>query len=94
MTPTEVCEMRKAITNAAFRGERLTEDGKLSLSPPLVRNVLVAAEQQGLSGEDTMTWLAYEALKGYERCMDQLIETAMLSPLPPIQSLVPPPRKP
>jgi len=40
----------------------------------MVRCVLRAAESMGLSGEDTMTWLAYEALKRVEHMEEITLE--------------------
>jgi hypothetical protein len=46
---------------------------------PLVRTVMDAAHYKGLSGEDTMTWLAYESLKRLEFIEDRCIEDALLN---------------
>jgi hypothetical protein len=84
MNEPDFRSMRQAIHQASRGLERV--DGKplsgLGIPPaaPLVRNILHAANYAGLSGEDTMTWLAFEALKGYELFYDQLLEHAMLTP--------------
>lgn len=46
---------------------------------PLVKTVMDAAHYKGLSGEDTMTWLAYEAIKRLEFIEDRSINDAMLN---------------
>ena len=48
---------------------------KYGFSNPLVRNVVDSSRMRGLSGEDTMTWLAFEALKRAERLQEITLET-------------------
>jgi hypothetical protein len=48
----------------------------------LTRAVFISAEAQGLSGEDTMTLLAFEALKRLQILEDRQIDIAMRSPTP------------
>ncbi len=49
---------------------------------PTTRAVFDAAYYRGLSGDDTMTWLAFEALRRLERLENLMLEQAMLSPHP------------
>jgi hypothetical protein len=49
---------------------------------PLVRQVLDLAQHLGLSGEDAMTLLAYEALKNADRYYKLIFQQACLSPGP------------
>ncbi len=65
--------MRRRLREYAFRG-----------SEPIVKAIFDAAEIRGLSGEDTMTWLAFEALKGMELYKEMVMDQAMLRPPPPI----------
>lgn len=64
--------MRKRLHQYSYRGGRM----------PLVRAVYRMAEAHGLSGEDLMTWLAFEALKALEDHYDARIEAAMLNVQP------------
>lgn len=68
----EIQGMRKRITEYGYRGDALT------------RNVLESARHMGLSGDDTMTWLAFEALKRAEYFEELVLSQAMLRPPPPI----------
>ena len=68
--------MRKRLQEYAYRG-----------GEPIVKAVLDAARYQGLSGEDTMTWLAFEALKGMEQYKRMVIDEAMLRPAPHLVAL-------
>jgi hypothetical protein len=87
-----VREMRQAITRAAYGRERV--DGKtLGLgawppASPLASKVLRCGEHEGWSGEDTMTVLAYEALKAYEQMHDLVIQNLNAHVNPPVR-LVP-----
>ena len=62
--------MRKRIIEYGYRGDSLT------------KAILEAARYQGLSGDDTMTWLAFEALKRSEHYESLVLEQAMLNPSP------------
>ena len=62
--------MRKRILEYGYRGDSMT------------KAILDAARYRGLSGEDTMTWLAFEALKKAELLEDTVLEEVMLSPAP------------
>jgi hypothetical protein len=53
-------------------------------SNALAHNLLMTAEMRGWSGEDTMTWLAFEALKRVEHLEDLMLEHARLSPMTPL----------
>lgn len=63
--------MRRRLRQYSYRG-----------AEAMVKAIFDAAEYRGMSGEDKMTWLAFEALKGLERCKSLLLEQAMLSPSP------------
>lgn len=79
--PNYIRELRKQITISAFRGERL--DGKahdLSMAAALARQILTIGEVAGLSGEDTMTLLAYHALVAYEQSIDVYLADSRLKP--------------
>ena len=64
--------MRARITQYAYRGDSLS------------KAVLESARYRGLSGDDTMTWLAFEALKRAEYFEEIVLEQTMLRPQPPI----------
>ena len=64
--------MRRRLQEYAYRG-----------GEPMVKAIFDAARCRGLSGEDTMTWLAFEALQGLERYKDLVLEQYMLNPIPP-----------
>jgi hypothetical protein len=55
---------------------------ELAYHDALVRRVLDMARHEGLSGEDTMTTLAYYALIEKERMTDAYLDNAMRSPGP------------
>ena len=65
--------MRKRLNEYAYRGGN-----------PMVKAIMDSARYRGLSGEDMMTWLAYEALIGYEHLQGLILEDAMRSPHPPL----------
>ena len=81
---TDVREMRHQINKAMHGYERVDgkDVGRLSIPPAgaMIKNIVYAAQAHGWSGEDTMTVLAYEALKGYEGLYDRVLEHAMLTP--------------
>lgn len=56
----------------------------------LTHALLRQSEAMGLSGEDTMTWLAYEALKRVEQLEAHFIEQINMSPTPPVINAQPP----
>lgn len=65
----EINAMREAIQKVAYDSYGFIGDpGKLEFSPiqGLARMVLQQGRYKGLSGEDIMTWLAFEALKQLE----------------------------
>jgi len=61
--------MRKRLLEYSYRG-----------GEPMVRAILDSARYRGLSGEDTMTWLAFEALKSMEQLKGLILNDAMLRP--------------
>ena len=68
----EIQGMRKRITEYGYRGDALT------------RSILDSARYRGLSGDDTMTWLAFEALKRAEYFEGLVLSEAILRPPAPI----------
>lgn len=50
----------------------------------LIRNIMYAADYEGLNAEDRYTLLAYEALVALETNWKQVIRTRMCDPIPPI----------
>lgn len=50
----------------------------------LIHNCLVSAQRAGLSGEDTYVLLAFHALQMLEDFWQKNLQTAYLSPTPPI----------
>ena len=64
-------DCRQRINALAYRAQRL--DNKRSPNVPgvnIVRNCLMHAQREGFSGEDTMTLIAFEALKALENMSD------------------------
>lgn len=57
---------------------------KYRYNDAFTRAVLDSAYVRGLSGEDTMTVLAFEALRRLERLTDVQIDHVMRSPMPPL----------
>ena len=55
-----------------------------SREDPMVRQVLDMARYHGLSGEDTYTILAFNALRDRERFMDQVMEWHVLNVKPQV----------
>ncbi len=64
--------MRRRLTEYSYRGGEY-----------MVKAIFDAARMRGLSGEDTMTWLAFEALNALEDLKARFIDEAMLRPAPP-----------
>jgi hypothetical protein len=91
--PKDVREMRKLIHDAAH-GERIdgtpSHHHRLSMIASLARSVLTTGERDGMSGDDTMTMLAYYALKALEQSYDRELERLSLSPVSPILVCWPP----
>lgn len=85
LTSDDIRKMRLKITLAAYRGERFDDGaGKGStLACVMAGNAVRAGEAGGLSGEDTMTLLAFESLKCIETLMDREMQRAFLEPPPP-----------
>jgi hypothetical protein len=53
-----------------------------SIAPVLMRNVMDMASQAGLSPEEALLILSYEALIKVEQMQDQLMEYHLLTPVP------------
>jgi hypothetical protein len=80
LEPQTEAERRECETVAGMRCrlQRYARDNAL------VKTVFDAAYYRGLSGEDTMTWLAFEALRRVEKLESTILEDAMRNPYPPI----------
>ena len=63
--------MRRRLREYSYRG-----------GEPMVKAIFDRAQIRGMSGEDTMTWLAFEALQGLEHIKALMLEKAMLEPAP------------
>ncbi len=70
----QTAEERKEVETVQGMRKRINE---MSRHDPLVRSVMDASYYQGLSGEDTMTTLAYHALLRYERIRDLQLDVAL-----------------
>lgn len=57
---------------------------RYSYEHPLTRAIFQASDAQGLSGEDRMTWLAFDALRRLEKLENEALNYAMLNPAPPL----------
>ena len=64
--------MRKRILEYGYRGDSMT------------KAILDSARYQGFSGEDTMTWLAFEALQQAEHLEGLVLDEVMSRPMPPM----------
>jgi hypothetical protein len=77
-------DCRQRISACAYRGNRV--DGKRpgpfqhEGASIMVRNCLRMAEIEGYSGEDTMTVIAFEALKQVEHLLDLVLQHSMGNP--------------
>lgn len=80
LKPVTVAEVSDTATPEGMR-RRLNQ---YSRSNPMVRAIFDSAHYRGLSGEDKMTWLAYEALLAKEKYEDLLLEHTMLFPSQPV----------
>ena len=67
--PANLDEMRKAIFEA-------------SRNSAMIRNALMSADYQGLSGDDRYVQLAYYALRDLQDTHVRLLEFVALSPMP------------
>lgn len=81
-------EIRQMLRRAAYRGDRIDgkEPGWSGIATPassLARRVFDMAQYTGLSGEDEMTVLAYNALIMYEQLFDKVLHDASIIPTPP-----------
>ena len=65
--------MRKRLLEYSYRG-----------GEPMVKVILDSSRYRGLSGEDTMTWLAFEALRQLEHLKGLVLNDAMLRPSTPM----------
>ncbi len=57
---------------------------KYARDDALVHSILETGRWNGLSGDDTMTMLAYYALLEREQFRDMVLEQTMLNPMPPL----------
>lgn len=86
MSMMTVRDMRKAINDARAGYTRADGTGKRGTLPPtsaMIQACLIMCQREGLSGEDTMTVLAYHALVGYEKLHDLVMEQISLTVNPP-----------
>jgi hypothetical protein len=84
---TDVREMRKAITEMSYTGNKIGDSGdrmEYSATAALARHCLRSAEARGFSGEDAMTLLAYHAILQLEKAYGMLLENAALASPSPI----------
>lgn len=85
--PTDVREMRRRITTAQRGDDDLNGEpirgNRISTVGHVIRHMLILGEREGWSGEDTMTALAFYALRGWETATNNWIDSMMLSPSPP-----------
>ena len=65
--------MRRRLREYSFRG-----------GESMVKAIFASADYRGMSGEDKMTWLAFEALQVLERFKELVMERAMLDADSPI----------
>ena len=56
----------------------------ISRESPIVHNVLSASRYAGLSGEDTMTYLAHEAIRRMLHLEKVLLDANAMRPAPPV----------
>ena len=68
------------ITEAATPNGMRKRIRHYSYENPLVRSVIDSAAAQGFSGEDTMTWLAFEALRRVEKLEDLILDESLTKP--------------
>ena len=81
---TDPREIRKLLTGGRPPDRIDGTDQQWRIPSPasnLARNVLTMCKIKGLSGEDTMTMLAYHALMAFEKSTDQQLD--MLNTMPP-----------
>ena len=73
-------DCRQRINAAGRRDMRVDGSKGTPTTGSLIRSVLTLAEHEGYSGEDTMTLLAFEALKLLEQANDRQLDMLMLAP--------------
>jgi hypothetical protein len=91
--PTDPREMRKVLDAIAFRGASLQPDGKeweYSYASATVRQCMDLGRHQGLSGEDTMTLIAYHLLVRCDSLSKLALQNAVLNPTPKLKAGVVP----
>jgi len=78
---TDIREMRKKIHDAAYRGWPVDGDGNhYKPHPPscnIARSILTQAEAYELSGEDAMTFLAFEMMKYADNLFNNMLKAEM-----------------
>lgn len=80
INPTTAEDVKDAETPEGMRRRIM----QYSREDPMVRQVLDMARYHGMSGEDTYTVLAFNALRDRERFMDQVLEWHHLNVRPQI----------
>lgn len=85
---TDVRDMRKALTMAAARGDRIDgappRPNEMPLGFHLPRTAHNLAQFNGWSGEDQMTWLAYQAMLALEKAYDRELQMLNLTAAPAV----------
>lgn len=79
--------MRKVLFEVAYRGAHPLPEAKrrgYPISAALVRNIMEAGRYNGLSGEDTMTAIAYHLLLEVERLGEMVMQDLVTRPSPVI----------
>ena len=76
-------EIRKLLDRVAQGRDRVdgTPARIFNLASNITHRVFMVAQHEGLSGEDTMTMLAYHALLAYESAADRAVESIMMTPV-------------
>jgi hypothetical protein len=75
--------IRAEFIRVLHTGRRFDEKGKApSMAPALMRNVMEMASRNGLSPEEALLVLSYEALQTIERMAEQLLEYGLHQPHP------------
>ena len=81
-TSDDIRQLRAKIFQAVYRGSRIDGEGPANTASVIASNVLRSGEVAGLSGEDIMTILAFEALKCVETLVDCEIRRTCTEPAP------------
>jgi hypothetical protein len=80
---TDPREMRKALNAVAYKGRSLTPDGPdwaYQYGAAQLRNCMEHGRNQGLSGEDTMTIIAYHLMLELNRLGEMVLRDKLIKP--------------